>query len=139
MPSDQYNNMDRLMKQTAQTYFQLAIKTLAVPFIWAPRKLPQGVRAVFSNIWYNRVGRIRKDRLQSIRLQLADTQLITGDSIMIVLYSTHCTVTQYHFFIGFELASLSFVTFQAILIAVIDVLHKSLFMRVWRFAWIVII
>ncbi|RYP17878.1 hypothetical protein DL765_004276 [Monosporascus sp. GIB2] len=52
---------------------------------------------------------------------------------------THCTVTQYHFYVALELPSLSFITFQGMLLAVVDVLHDRLSRRVWRYCWILTI
>lgn len=70
---------------------------------------------------------------------LADTQLVTGASIQIVMFSRHCTVTQYHFFIGTLLALTAFSAFGATLTIVHDGLSRSHFKRAWRLCWIVVV
>ena len=106
-----------------------------VRFVWK-NIIPRRVRELLDFLWPRRLRTIPKEKLQAICLQLTDIQLITGASIFIVLYSRHCTVTQYHFYIGLELSYLSFITFQGMLLAVVDVLHERLFTRVWRYIWI---
>ncbi|RYP58576.1 hypothetical protein DL770_010395 [Monosporascus sp. CRB-9-2] len=129
VPERFYNNLDRLIQATAKGLLSSAIEIF----------IPLRVRQLFDSLWPHRLRTIPKENLQAICLQLADIQLVTGASILIVLYSRRCVVAQYHFYVGLELSYLSFITFQGVLLGVVDVLRNRLFMRVWRYGWILVI
>lgn len=140
VPEEYYNSLDSLMRRKAQGLFGFIQARCITPlFSKISTCMPSSFRLLCLIVWHNRVFGIRKERLQIICLQLADMQLITGASILIILYSTHCTITQYHFYIGSQLAYLSFVTFQAIFMTTTDHLQKSLSKRIWRYLWIMVL
>lgn len=58
-----------------------------------------------------------KGRTNQACLMLADQQLITGTALIIVGYSKHCTITQYHFSTVSLLFWTSFITMQAAAVA----------------------
>ncbi|CAI7604870.1 unnamed protein product [Penicillium glandicola] len=140
VPGDFYNNLDSLMRTKAQLLLKFITERCISPlFEKLSTYIPSSFSHLWRTIWHNRVLTIRKERLQTICLQLADMQLITGASILLVLYSTHCTITQYHFYIGSQLAYLSFVTYEATFMTIRDHLQGSLSKRLWRYLWIVVI
>ncbi|KAJ4250249.1 hypothetical protein NW762_012064 [Fusarium torreyae] len=78
------------------------------------------VRSLFENtpcakallyIWE----KVFEDYMQKVCLMFFDQQLITGASILIVGYSTHCDIMQYHFYIAANLGMACFAKFQALL------------------------
>lgn len=69
-----------------------------------------------------------------------DMQLITGASIFIILFSTHCTITQYHYYIGSRLGYMSIVTFQAVFMAIRTDLQAHPFKKkLWCYIWKIIL
>lgn len=79
-----------------------------------------------------------KSRIQEIFLASADQQLITGTSILIVGYSKHCDITQYHFYIATQMTTISFATYQAVILLVRDALRGK-WRKSWRVLWITVI
>jgi len=80
--------------------------------------------------------RLRKPALQAICLNLGDTQLLTGTSILLALIFRSRHVSQYQYYVGSHLAVLSLVSHQATCLMITDKLEKmSLSMRIWRFFW----
>lgn len=73
--------------------------------------------------------------MQEVCLMLADQQLVTGASILIVGYMKHCEITQYHFYIAANLTLVAFATYQSVLLIVSDVLRDNI-RSGWRLAWI---
>ncbi len=63
-------------------------------------------------------------------------QLVTGASVLVVCFTTHDSITQYHFAIGTTLAFASFSTFLNIVIVSGDVLRASRLKKAWRFSWV---
>lgn len=70
---------------------------------------------------------------------LGDQQLVAGGAILVVCFSNHSGMTQYHFVIGASLAFASFATFQAIIMVVADVIRPNPVKKTWRFCWILFI
>ena len=139
VPGDFYNNLDLLTRAKTQLLLKFTTERCILPLLKIFTKhIPSSFRCLCRRLWHNRVINVRKERLQSICLQLADLQLITATSILIILYSTHCTITQYHFFIGSQLAYVSFITFEAIFMTITGHLQDSLFKRLWRYLWILV-
>lgn len=139
VPDDFYNHLDSLLRTKAQLLLKLTIEWCISPlFDKLSSHVPSSFRLLCRSIWQDRVLSIRTERIHAICLQLADVQLITGASILIILYSTHCTITQYHFHIGSQLAYLSFATFQGTFMTIRDHLQGSLYKRLWRYLWIVV-
>ncbi|CAI7587438.1 unnamed protein product [Penicillium discolor] len=139
VPDDFYNHLDSLLRTKAQLLLKFTIEWCINPlFDKLSSHFPSSFRLLCRSIWQDRVLSIRTERIHAICLQLADVQLITGASILIILYSTHCTITQYHFHIGSQLAYLSFATFQATFMTIRDHLQGSLYKRLWRYLWIVV-
>ncbi|CRL25528.1 unnamed protein product [Penicillium camemberti] len=139
VPDDFYNLLDSLLRTKAQLLLKFTTEWCISPLF---DKISSHVSSSFllicRSVWQDRVLSIRTERIHAICLQLADVQLITGASILIILYSTHCTITQYHFHIGSQLAYLSFATFQATFMTIRDHLQGSLYKRLWRYLWIVV-
>jgi hypothetical protein len=79
--------------------------------------------------------RITKAKMQEVCLMLADQQLVTGASILLVGYTKQCTMTQYHFYIAANLSLVSFATYQSVLLIVRDMLEENI-RKGWRLAWI---
>ncbi|KAI4604452.1 hypothetical protein KJ359_000590 [Pestalotiopsis sp. 9143b] len=73
--------------------------------------------------------------MQEVCLMLADQQLVTGASILIVGYMKHCEITQHHFYIAANLTLVAFATYQSVLLIVSDVLRDNI-RSGWRLAWI---
>lgn len=80
-----------------------------------------------------------RDLMQQVCLMLGDQQLVTGASILIVCFSTHLDITQYHFIIGSTLSFASFATFQATAIASGELMRDNELKKAWRFPWFCII
>jgi hypothetical protein len=72
------------------------------------------------------------DAVEKIAFTLSDQQLITGTSILIVGFSRHCVITQYHFNIVYLLGVFSFVTHQSTMMIVAKKLREFHWMRWWR-------
>ncbi|KAI9148918.1 Transcription factor asqA [Paramyrothecium foliicola] len=96
------------------------------------------LRRLFLALWPTHQRRFTKEQMQQVGLMAADQQLIAGAAILIVGYSRHCEITQYHFFIASLMTLCSFATFQAIVILVRDALDSH-FKRFWRIVWITVI
>ncbi|KAG8667811.1 hypothetical protein FPOAC2_13009 [Fusarium poae] len=79
--------------------------------------------------------RVSRDLMKKVCLMFCDQQLITGASVLIVGYSKHCDITQYHFYIAANLGMACFATFQALLPICGSELHDEL-RKGWRMAWI---
>ncbi|GKU07034.1 hypothetical protein FLAG1_09932 [Fusarium langsethiae] len=98
------------------------------------------VKSLFQNTYFcNALSKIRKrvsrDLMKKVCLMFCDQQLITGASVLIVGYSKHCDITQYHFYIAANLGMACFATFQALLPICGSELHDGL-RKGWRMAWI---
>lgn len=89
----------------------------------------------FARILSSIRARVSKPKMQEVCLMLADQQLVTGASILIVGYMKHCEITQYHFYIAANLTLVAFATYQSVLLIVSDVLRDNI-RRGWRLAWI---
>lgn len=79
-----------------------------------------------------------KEQMQGVCLMLLDQQLITGSSILLVAFSKHIEITEYHFYIATNLSLASFATIQAVVFLVRDLLDDP-FRKGWRMLWIVTI
>lgn len=77
--------------------------------------------------------------MEDVCLVLGDQQLVTGASILIVCYSTHETISQYHFAIGATLSYASFATFGSISIIAVRSFRENTLRKSWRFIWFVLI
>ncbi len=80
-----------------------------------------------------------RNLMQQVCLMLGDQQLVAGGSILVVCFSTHVELTQYHFMIGASLAFASFATFQTIVLVAAEVLRASAVRETWRFCWMLFI
>ncbi|KAL6922927.1 hypothetical protein FSST1_000201 [Fusarium sambucinum] len=97
-------------------------------------------KSIFQNTsFYHALLKVRKrvsrDSMKKVCLMFCDQQLITGASVLIVGYSKHCEITQYHFYIAANLGMAGFATFQALLPICGSALHNEL-RKGWRMAWI---
>lgn len=78
---------------------------------------------------------ISRDSIQRIALTLSDQKLITGASIMIVGFCSHCSLTQYHFKVIQLLGHVSFLTYQSTVMIVCEVLLDAPAKKHWRAIW----
>lgn len=81
-------------------------------------------------------GQISREAVQKITLTLSDQQLITGTSIFIAIFAHMCDITQYHFKIAYYLGAASFLTHQATVMIVSDLLKDFPLRRAWRILWV---
>jgi hypothetical protein len=79
--------------------------------------------------------RVSRGQMKKVCIMFCDQQLITGASVLIVGYSKHCDITQYHFYIAANLGTACFATFQALLPIAHSTLDDEL-KKGWRMAWI---
>jgi hypothetical protein len=77
--------------------------------------------------------------MEELAVTLGDQQLITGASMFLVAFTTHCDITQYHFQIAVSLGLLSFMTFNSIVMSAQRKLAQSPWKSSWRVAWIVLL
>ncbi|KAK4247232.1 hypothetical protein C7999DRAFT_32314 [Corynascus novoguineensis] len=82
---------------------------------------------------------LSQDLMKDVCLVLGDQQLVTGASILIVCYSTHEIISQYHFAIGATLSYASFSTFGSISIIAAQSFRGNTLRKSWRFIWFVLI
>ncbi|CAG7559470.1 unnamed protein product [Fusarium equiseti] len=69
----------------------------------------------FTNVILHLRRRVSRDLMMKVCIMVCDQQLITCASILIVEYSRHCDITQYHFYVAAYLSMACFATFQALL------------------------
>lgn len=84
-------------------------------------------------------GQLSREAVQKITLTLSDQQLITGTSIFIAIFAHMCDISQYHFKIAYYLGAASFLTHQATVMIVSDLLKDFPLRRAWRMLWVMTI
>lgn len=89
----------------------------------------------FTNVIVHLRRRVSRDLMKKVCIMFCDQQLITGASILIVGYSRHYDITQYHFYVAANLSMACFATFQALLPFARSELENEL-KKGWRMAWI---
>ncbi|KAK2753456.1 ADP-ribosylation factor GTPase activating protein, ER-Golgi transport [Arachnomyces sp. PD_36] len=79
---------------------------------------------------------ISRAALQKSALMLSDQQMITGVAVLIIGFGMHCSISQYHFEIVADLASMAFNVLQATILVTLPILRETPVMRHWRAIWI---
>jgi hypothetical protein len=88
-------------------------------------------RLIPENAWRRFQWRFNKLQMQKVCMMAGDQQLVTGGAILLVGYSKHCDITQYHFYITSLMVTLSFATSQSVALITRDALDSNL-KRLWR-------
>ncbi|KAJ4123024.1 hypothetical protein NW768_010016 [Fusarium equiseti] len=92
----------------------------------------------FTNAILHIRSRVSRNMMKKVCIMFCDQQLITGAAILIMGYSKHCDITQYHFYVAANLSMACFATFQALLPFARSELEDKL-KKGWRMAWISVI
>ena len=102
--------------------------------------LPLSIRRSLAKLYERRVVHLSGAALQNICLVLADTQLITGASLLIVLRLKTNSVSRFDYCTVTNLASMALVSYQAIFVIVADKAKATpLYMRLWRPLWLLVL
>ncbi|KAI9166581.1 hypothetical protein HJFPF1_02690 [Paramyrothecium foliicola] len=118
------NDLDEFIINTCKELQTIVIESV-VPqcLIDLAKRRPQWLR------------RLTKKRLEPFCLALADQQLIISAAILLVGFSRHCEITEYHFLIVWHLAQSSSGAFLSVLLLAYPSLDTH-FKKGWRFLWI---
>ncbi|KAI0476560.1 hypothetical protein GGR56DRAFT_643353 [Xylariaceae sp. FL0804] len=87
--------------------------------------------------WTKKLLKLERRKVRSLQpavLMVSDQQLVTGLSILAVGFITHCTISQYHFYIVTTLGTISFIVHQTSIDALRVYLHGQTTMKLWRVA-----
>lgn len=130
--------VDRLIWQHAR-HLRNSIRNVAfLPLVQL--MLPLSIRRSLVKLYERRIVHLSGAALQNICLVLADTQLITGASLLIVLRLKTNSVSRFDYCTVTSLASMALVSYQAIFVIVADKAKDTpLYMRLWRSLWLLVL